>query len=542
MLTHLIIDHLSIIQRAELSFTDGFTILTGETGAGKSVVLSAIGLLMGKQASESMIYRDAEKAFVEGVFESLPKPVLSYLSEHFDSDEETLIVSRTLSRSRNSHARVNGHVVTLKQLKDLMQYLVLYVGQHDNILFSKKNGLLTILDTFIPSISAESQTYLTAYSQYKKYVSELKLLKETHKLSDQHIEFLSFQLNELKQHHLEPNEDTVLQDQKKQIKSFKQLNQLSQTLYSQEKSYETKLGELQSLSLKCDPDLTTTKQIESLIHYLDEGLSKFTDVRSSFSEALSELNHLDIDSIEVRLDELYKLKTKFNVNSVEALLDMQVSLETQLKDIASFDDRVKSLNASIESSRQDSIKHAKVLHDLRNKQAKSLESSVNAHLETLDMKHTSIKLDLIFDDENLSTLGGDSLSLLVATNYSGNYTAFSETASGGEQSRLFLSIYAEIVSHLTHSIIIFDEIDVGIGGLTAVKVGQFVSGLAKKKQLLCVTHLAQIAKEASQHFIVHKSFVKDAVNSTVTLLSPDKHRDEIKRMIGGESVLEVIQA
>ena len=544
MLETLSIHHFAIIDHCEISFKNGFSVLTGETGAGKSILIDAISLLLGKPAKETYIQTGHDTALIQGRIQ-VPLPLQKgAVTTYLDRDGSTdLIVVRKLSRRGQNQITLNGQMVNLKTLRDVMSPLISILGQHEFTHLLDPQHHMALLDLFSgPNLKTARHQYKTLYRRYQTLENTLHQGPQSLSEVEQKIDFLTFQYNELKDAHLVPEEEASLLSQKQQAKHHQKIGDGYLALQRHLKQIEesTHLADREVTHL-----LDLQPQLTDLRGFLDgilTDISTFSRDTESYGHEHRQQQPLDINMLEQRLDTLFKLKAKFRVATTDDLLARQSDIETELSALKTRLMDRESIEKERLALHTELATLAKTLHQYREASAKDLTTSIETHLKDLNLNHTTFHIDLDFQEDYFGPEGSDRIQFMISTNPGEPLKPLLKVASGGELSRLMLAIQSVFYAHNPTPILVFDEIDVGIGGLTALQVGQKLQRLSESSQVLCITHLAQVAKFANHHFKITKTGTESGVRTEVAALSNTDQKEELSRMMGGSEMARILTA
>lgn len=547
MLTELRITNFAIIEQVSIQFSEGFQVLTGETGAGKSILVDAVALLMGGRASGDQIRAGAEEAVLEAAW-SLPPtgPVTDSLRQagvlsHQDSE---LIIRRVLSRSGRNRIYLNGNLAPLNQIQSLAGLLIDIHGQHEQQSLLSAQAQLEALDAF-GGIQDMRNIYATQYGQWRARQRELEEARTLAAEREQREELLRFQVRELEEAAVQPGEEEALNNERRRLAHARRLRELADVaygaLYESETSVLTGLGavglqvrELSGIDSEAGEMLTLSDggvvQLRELAHRL-------RDYRDSLEQDPERLTE-----IEDRLDRLHRLKQKYGAG-VDSLAERCRELKHQLEALECSQARTAELEVLLaqDFARVDAL--AEQLSERRIRAAAKMEKRVKDELAALRMEHTRFEIQVQTDRQAtaLGPSGRDRVEYLLSANPGEPLQPLSRVASGGELSRIMLAIKTALAENDGVPVLIFDEVDAGIGGAVATVMGQRLRALAKYHQVLCLTHLPQIASQADTHFVVEKSVVKKRTLTSVRQLDAEARRDEIARMLGGLAITKAVR-
>ena len=540
MLKHLYIKNFTLIDELDIELYQGFSVITGETGAGKSIILGALGLLLGQRADSKAIKQGAEKCVIEAHFDLSRYGMTDFFEENeIEYDAADCIVRRELTASGKSRAFINDTPVQLSLLKELGEQLVDIHSQHQNLLLNKQDFQLNVVD-IIAGDEKEQQLYQQAYTQYHATEKELSALKESIEQNRQNADFLQFQFEELTQANLAEGEQEEL-EQKSETMSHSE--EIKSALYEADNALSAEqTGVVESLRTA----LSAIRQIEKvlpdageLVERLDSSYIELKDIAQEIS---SQMEHVDFDPAELdainnRLDKLYDLEKKYHVETVEELIAKRDELKIQLGRIENSDETLAELQQKLAAQLAQAQKAAEALTKLRTKAAKQIEKEMQGRLMPLSMPN--VKFSIEMTQEPLNVSGQDKVAFLFSANTSTPLQPISQVASGGEIARVMLSLKAMISGAVKLPTIIFDEIDTGVSGKTAEKMAEIMQEMGHhERQVISITHLPQIAALGSAHYKVEKEETAKGTISRMRKLSDDERVLEIAQMLSGSNVSE----
>ena len=535
MLKSLYIKNYAIIEELELSFSDGFTVFTGETGAGKSIIVGALSYLIKGKADPSVIRRGADKAIIEGIF-SIEDYMKEALDEaDIDYDDE-LIIRRVISADNHNSIKINQCSVTLAFLTSLFEEHIDIHSQKDSQYLLNKKNHLTLLDRYVKQEDLFDQ-YRTSYREYKKAESQYKeLLNNTY--SERELEFYRFDLNELEEAKLDLEEEDDLLNKEKRYKSAEKY---ITTLNSAIEIFDGDAGIKEQLStlirgLNLDDEVVNDvkDKIENIYYDLNDQTDRLKQILSSFGD-----EDLNIEYIEERLYTYSKLKRK-HATDTQGLLDKLNELKEK---IAFFDDREYVLaekKKELDQLYQKALAMAKKIHEIRAEKAKALQEEVVRHANDLVLPNTVF--EIVLNPVDLNSNGIDDVEFYVAMNKGEMPKPLKNAASGGEISRLMLALKAVFNAYSATSLAIFDEIDTGVSGKVALAIGQKIADIAKSTQVLCITHLAAVAACAKEHFYIYKNDEAGYTNTSVKQLNQDEIINELAMISTSENSKAALDA
>ena len=539
MLLGLHVKNLALIEKAEVEFAEGLNILTGETGAGKSIIIGSVGLALGGKASKDMIRQGEESAFVELIF-SVDEDDKREMLKSFDiipDEEGVLIISKKITQSRST-SRINDETVTTGRLRAVTGLLLDMHGQHDHQSLLHKQKHLEILDEYSQSETGKLRLEVT--EGYKKYVS-LKSALEKFSLDEEgrrrEADFTRFEIEEIENAGIRPGEEEELTIKYRKFVHGQKIADSMQTAYR---------------AIDTDEIGRALREVESVAAYDDSlqdiasGLADVESILSDLSRAISnymdemEFDQEDFRKTEERLDQIRGLMAKYG-NSEEAVIRCLEEKKQRLEELEHYDDLAMEAQKAFENQEQILQNLCEKLSDARKKAALVLEERIREELLDLNFLHVDFKID-IRRLEHFSSLGFDEVEFLISTN-PGSIPPrpLGEVASGGELSRIMLAIKTVLADTDDIPTLIFDEIDTGISGRTAQKVSERLSYIAKKHQVLCITHLPQIAAMADTHFEIKKTVENGKTITKIRKLNVDEQVEELARLLGGAEITDAVR-
>jgi DNA repair protein RecN (Recombination protein N) len=547
MLIELRIKNFAIIDELTLSFSKGLNILTGETGAGKSIILNAVHLLSGDKATEEWIRSTEEEANVEAVFDiSGNSEIKQKVQEKVPplqgaGEEDSLLIRRLISRSGRGKVFVNGNLATLGMLSEVGEGLLSIYGQHEHQSLQRVETHVDILDEFGGLLRLREE-FQKQYVEFVSLSEELEKIRAERERRARERELMAFQSREIETSGIQIGEEESLKEDRVLLAHAKKLMDFAhaseETLYSEEGSA---IEKVQRVLNQCremaaiDPSLSQPlKALESTLIQLEETALALRD----YSRRV-EINPVKLDEIENRLEEIDRLKRKYGA-TVEAVLSFKQEIDETLRSITSDEERLSQLETLLGPLRQNLNDLAKRLSAERKRVALELKKSVERELSSLGMKRTVFEVRM--DPSSLSPRGADRVEFLLSPNVGEEVKPLAKIASGGELSRIMLAMKKILAKVGGRQVLIFDEVDSGIGGAMAEVVGRKLKELSRHHQVICVTHLPQIACFADQHHSVRKQVKSGRTLTVVDRLDKELIVDEIARMLGGVKVTEKTRA
>ena len=547
MLKTLFIKNYALIDELKVEFDKGFSVVTGETGAGKSIILGALSLILGQRAESKFIKQDAAKCTIEGVFD-ISVYELSGLFEANDwvYDGDMCIIRREIWANGKSRAFVNDSPVYLQDLKVLGERLIDIHSQHENLSLNDNLFQLTLIDSIAKTADVKGK-YKTYYKSYRKAESELLDLHQLAQKNKEEQDYLQFQFNNLTEAHLTEDEQEALEAEletithSEEIKSslFKLTNVLSEDEQSVESGLRTALESAKSLQHFA----STSSFSQSFVERIE---SAYIDLKDLSHEAEKVFQDIDFDPdrqqiIEDRLSVIYSLQQKHSVATVKDLIDILKDIELKLQNIDSLDERIEQLEKEFAEKKKTVFAEAHQLSELRKSSVSAVEKSIEDKLMYLGIPNARFKINFT-DKKELDATGKDTISFLFSANKNTNLQPIAQIASGGEISRLMLALKSLVADATALATIIFDEVDTGTSGEIADKMGLIMQQLSNKMQVLAITHLPQIAAKGSAHYYVYKEEQTDATITSIKKLTMPERIEEIASMLSGaETTVQALE-
>ena len=540
MLKHLYIKNFTLIDELDISLYEGFSVITGETGAGKSIILGAIALLLGQRADSKTIKQGADKCVIEANFDLSRYNMQPFFDENdIEYDAGDCIIRRELTATGKSRAFINDTPVALSMLKELGDQLMDVHSQHQNLLLNKQDFQLEVVD-----IIADDTTQLTKYQN--TYAELLKAEKELGEMmlaierNRENRDFLQFQYEELTNANLTAGEQEELEQRSE---TMEHSEDIKSALYTTDNALS---GEQSSVIESLRTSLSALRNIEGvypevseLIERIDSSYIDLKDISHEISSLLESVDFdpAELDQINNRLDRIYELEKKYHADTIEDIIAKRDSIHKQLEAIEGGDESLDALKARRHQLAEQARKEAEVLTKLRTKAAKTIETEMQKRLVPLGMPHVRFSIQLAAVE--LGANGADRVSFLFSANTSTPLQPVSQVASGGEIARVVLSLKAMISGAVKLPTIIFDEIDTGVSGKTAEMMAQIMKEMGNHgRQVISITHLPQIAALGSVHYKVEKNETASGTTSKMRQLTDDERVREIAQMLSGSDVSE----
>ncbi|MCD7930739.1 MAG: DNA repair protein RecN [Tannerellaceae bacterium] len=540
MLKSLFIQNFVLIDNLDIRFENGFSVLTGETGAGKSIILGALGLVLGQRADAKSIKAGADKCVIEAEFDISAYQLQAIFEAHdMEYDPETCIMRRELFASGKSRAFVNDSPVSLSAMKELGSNLIDIHSQHQNLLLADSHFQLSVVDIITGKRDVFTD-YRTEYLHYQDIRKQLRALKEKAEQAKKDEDYIRFQLEQLQEAALKTGEQEELEQE---TETLSHAEEIKGALY---KVTALLTGDEQGGLQHIKEALSTT---DSLDRYFSKAADFSERLRSAYidlSDLASEIEVLaeDIEFnperlewVNERLNTIYSLQQKHHLSTVDELIALQESYESQLTQIDSFDEQIEELEKEQAGSYERLLKKAAVLTAIRKKSAESITKMLIDMVKPLGMPNTRFRIDFIERKEPGSD-GMNDIQFMFSANKSGDLEKVAQTASGGEISRLMLCIKALIAGYKALPSIIFDEVDTGVSGDIADKMGDIMHDLGSKMQVVTITHLPQIAAKGKEHFFVYKEDINNQTVTRIRKLTEQERITEVARMLSGATLTD----
>lgn len=542
MLHNLYVKNLALIDEMEVELKNGLNILTGETGAGKSIILGSINLALGGRYSSEILRNEEEAGYVELTFFVENESQIELLKEKEVFPEEGVV---TLSRKligKRSVSKINGETVSIAQLKEVAGILIDIHGQHEHQSLLYKKNHLSILDAFAKeAIKTVKQQTADAYRVYKQYRDELQEANLDEKERNKELSFLEFEISEIRNADLKAQEDETLEEQYRRMVNGKKITENLQEAYSHTGSAHANASDSLSRAIHC---LQDAARYDERANELYEQLSEVDSLLNDFNRELSEysksfeFSEEEFYEVETRLNEINRLKSKYG-NSIEEILTYCAEKEETLMKLQDYDQYLETLRKKLQEAELQVKDASEKLSVLRKEAAKELTEAIRKGL--LDLNFLDVQFEMVFTAlEQYTALGTDEVEFMISMNPGQPVRALGDVASGGELSRIMLAIKAVMAEKDQIETLIFDEIDVGISGRTAQKVSEKMAVIGKSHQVICITHLAQIAAMADAHYAIEKKVMDGKTKTSISLLNKEEEIAELARILGGAEITETV--
>ena len=542
MLHNLYVKNLALIDEMEVEFKNGLNILTGETGAGKSIILGSINLALGGRYSADLLRDEEENGYVELTFFVENESQIVLLKE-LDVDVQDGVV--TLSRKfigKRSVSKINGETVQISELKEVAAILIDIHGQHEHQSLLYKKNHLAILDTFAKDNIGELKAQTAdAYRIYRQYQTELEEANLDEKERSKQIGFLEFEIDEIQSAHLKEKEDDILEEQYRRMVNGKKITGNLQEAYDYTATANGNASDALSRAIRCLQDAgrydERTLALCDQLSEVDSLLNDFNRELSDYSRSF-EFSEEDFYDVEKRLNEINRLKSKYG-NSIEEIHVYCAEKEETLRKLQDYDAYLQSLRNNLQEAKLRMDELCGRLSDIRKAAAKELTEAIKTGL--FDLNFLDVQFEMVFATmEHYSANGTDEVEFMISTNPGEPIKPLADVASGGELSRIMLAIKTVLAEKDGIETLIFDEIDVGISGRTAQKVSEKMALLGRNHQVICITHLAQIAAMADAHYAIEKKVADGKTTTNISLLNREEEIAELARILGGAEITETV--
>ena len=540
MLKQLYIKNFTLIDELDIELYPGFSVITGETGAGKSIILGAIGLLLGQRADSKSIKAGAEKCVIEAHFDLSRYPMQDFFDENeIEQDSEDTIIRRELTAAGKSRAFINDTPVGLSQLKELGEQLVDVHSQHQNLLLQKQDFQLNVVD-IIANDQKELTAYQQTYSQLQAAKSQLQTLKDDIERNRQSQDFLQFQYEELENARLKEGEQEELEQQSETMEHAEDIKtalyEADNALYAEQMGVVSQVRTAKNALSGISKVMPKTAELAERLESCRIELKDIADEVSSMLED-TDFDPAELDHINARLDRIYELEKKYHADTVEELISQRDELRQKLNNIENSDEALAELEAQCQQLTAKSQQQADTLTKLRLKSGKAIEQQLRQRLVPLGMPN--VRFEVNIQKGELGKNGQDQVAFLFSANTSTPLQPVAQVASGGEIARVMLSLKAMISGAVKLPTIIFDEIDTGVSGKIAEKMADIMQEMGQtERQVISITHLPQIASKGSHHYRVSKEETANGTISQMQELDKNERITEIAQMLSGSEITE----
>lgn len=537
MLQKLYIQNYVLIDSLELDLNKGLNIITGETGAGKSILLGALSLILGERADKTVLLDKEKKCVVEGTFSTKNKEVKEFFKNEGLDYESQLILRREVNAEGKSRSFINDTPVTLSQLKELSELIVDIHSQHETLFLRKQKFQLSVVDAFAEHENL-LEKYVEEFSEYKTLLSKLSELEEAEKKSKADQDYFQFLFNELSEATLKGEEQEKLEAELNTGTHAEEIKTNLEAAYSglsgSEDSLLNRISKVQLLIQSSSRYLSSLNEVSDRLKSISIELKDIAnEVDSLGSEVVFDPRRME--EIQLRLNEIYRLQQKHRVTSINELLSLKDDLEKKLLGITSIEEEITSCRKSLLEKKNVLVASAKKISNERKNAIPKVEKEISKLLTAVNLPHAVLKVEhIVLPEEDFGTDGIDSIQFMFSANKGVPLRNIEKAASGGELSRLMLCIKAAVAKLVSLPVMIFDEIDTGISGETALNVATVLKQLSRNHQLVAITHLPQIAVRGDQHYYVYKQVTGMKTSALVKLLTKDERIVEIAKMLSGD--------
>lgn len=534
MLKSLTVENYALIEKSEIFFNEGFSVITGETGSGKSILLDALGLILGQRADQKMLKDPARKCVVEAIFDLKEYDLLSFFeSEELEYDEET-VIRREVLPSGKSRAFVNDSPVSLSSLKELAERLIDIHSQHANLLLAESSFQLQVVDA-VADNSTELAEYKELFSAYVQLQRELKILEEQSVVAESDRDYLEYQLSQLKELSLKEIDQVALEEELSYLTHATEIKDaIEGTAWLLNGKDDNILSELKSASQILSGVTTLYPKVSGWVERINSVMIEMKDIARDLEQEVEsvEVNPNRLESVEKTLDKIYAVEKKHHLSSVQELMELQEDFENKLEQIGSYSERITNCKEQIKSIQEDLSTKSAMISEKRAKAVPSLEQSMNRLLIELGIVNARFKVQIDSSETFLPT-GEDCITFLFSANKSVPERALHQIASGGEMSRVMLALKCILSRNVNLPTILLDEIDTGVSGEVATRMAMLMKQMGEFMQVISITHLPQIAAKGDAHYKVYKEDGEQGTISHIKALSKEERELEIAQMLSG---------
>lgn len=539
MLKFLFIENYALIEKLELKFKEGFTVITGETGAGKSIIIGALSLILGKRVDISVLYNKEKKCVVEGHFDISTLNIINFFNQNELDYDDICIIRREINSNGKSRAFINDTPVNMTLLKEIGEKLIDIHSQHNTLLINTSEFQMSVLDVFSGNIDLLKH-YKDEYYKYVSLKNKLEIIKIEDRENEVNKDFLQFQYDELEKAKLITGEQNKIEKELEILTNAEEIKKMlygiSFELSESENNVVKRLNELIS-------GITKIKNFHPILNEIESRLlSCLVELKDINEEAITfnEQIHFDSNLIEKytdRLDIIYKLQKKHKVITVDELINIKDEIDDKLNKISSLSDKIIELERETTEQLNKVVNISEKVSKKRHENIKGLENEITKILRELGMKDAKLKI-ILEKANNMKINGLDEISILFTANKGSDLKKLADVVSGGEMSRLMLAIKSVISEQNILPTVIFDEIDNGVSGDIAGKVGKIMYKMSQDRQIIAITHLPQIAAKSDNHFYVSKATMQERTISEVKELNEEEKIIEIAKMLSDEELTE----
>ncbi len=544
MLSLLHIENIAVIEQAEIRFDDGFNVLTGETGAGKSIVIDAIGAVLGERTSRDLIRTGARSARVEALFCKLPQ--LAWFNENgiVPDENDELLLQREIYADGKNVCRAGGRILTVTQLKTLGQQLLNIHGQHEGQLLLDEDRHLDYLDSF-GNLSGDLLDYQISYTTVAQLRKEISALQMDEAERERRIDSLNYQISELERANLKSGEEEILLSRRDLLRNAERIIDAVQGAYYALSGDEDSQGAV-ALIGDAEYALSSVRRVNDELNSLAEKATELRVAADDIAELVCDLRDCfafspgELVEVESRLDVIFRLRKKYG-NTVDEMLEYLDNCRRELEQIQDSDDALAKLEQKHAKAKRDALKKGEVLSEHRKEVAAQLQDRIQIELAQLDMPKVRFSAQFTPKEclDGMDITGMDQVRFLMSANVGEDLKPIARIGSGGELARIMLALKSVLAENDNIGTLIFDEVDTGVSGRAARKVAEKMANIASNKQVLCVTHLPQIAAMADTHFSVEKGERDGRTFTSVERLGFEQRKEELARLTGGTAVTQI---
>lgn len=537
MLKSLYIKNYALIETLEIDFQSGFSTITGETGAGKSILLGALSLILGKRADSSNLFDETAKCIVEGIFDLSNLNLNNFFPDNDIDYEDLSILRREILPNGKSRAFINDTPVNLNLMRELASKLVDIHSQHETLKMGSSDFQMEVVDKY-GTEQKLLENYKAKYSKFKKDTKALENLKQANEKAKRDEDYFRFQLNELEAININETEFDELVERANYLVHAEEVQQIT------EKSAHLLIENDESIFDKISEITDDFSGISEFHKHFKEIYERLKSLKIELKDIAEEIESLSVESdnensnleqINEKLNIIYSLQQKHNSNTIGELIDIRNDFESKLDNISGLEDQIKELESSLLKQKVELLKLANELTSIRKKSSQSLKKSIQDQLSKLGMPDAEFEVGFTKLND-FAQLGLDKIDFLFSANKGSKLAEIAKIASGGELSRLMLAVKSLITSRKLLPTIIFDEIDNGVSGDIAGKVGNMLKQMSENHQIIAITHLPQIASKANSHYFVYKENKNGRTTSSINLLTPEERIEEVAKMLSDEKV------
>lgn len=542
MLHNLYVKNLALIDEIEVDFRKGLNILTGETGAGKSIILGSINLALGGRYSSDMLRNEEEPGYVELTFFMENEAQIALLREKDIYPEDGMVVLSRKLIGKRSVSKINGETVPISLLKEIASILIDIHGQHEHQSLLYKKNHLTILDAFAKDTIQNIKTQVSEqYRTYRQYREELEKSQIGEKERIKEVGFLEYEIKEIEEANLKVGEDEELEEQYRRMINGKKITESIDEAYGYTTDSGNNASDLLSRAIRCLQDAAhydeKASELYDQLSEVDSLLNDFNRELADYRESF-EFSEEEFYEVETRLNEINRLKSKYG-NTIEEILEYYEEKQQRLLKLQDYDYYLETLQKKLKEAESELASVSLMLSNLRKEAAKELQVSIKNGL--LDLNFLDVQFEIVFTELNdYSAIGKDEVEFMISMNPGQPVRPLGDVASGGELSRIMLAIKTVMAEKDQIETLIFDEIDVGISGRTAQKVSEKMAVIGRNHQVICITHLAQIAAMADSHYLIEKQVSDGKTKTTISILDKEQEIIELARILGGAEITETV--